>query len=244
VQERLDGKTTGRVPHKRVNEDFPLKGFIRCCSCNKNLTAGWSKGRNGKKLAYYWCWNRDCKNRVTVSRENAEFRYFELLAMHVRTARMLAKLPSMAAHAWAVRKQTIADDARVLSRRLAEQETLRRRLIESKLKGEIDAADYAILRESVDAEILKIADEEKALDSEASSMQELIKQQDEEPLNFGEVWKRGSFHHKIEMQKVFYPEGLVYSVERGYFETANRRLFLQLEALFADELLIGVPGGI
>jgi hypothetical protein len=39
------------------------------------------------------------------------------------------------------------------------------------------------------------------------------------------------FHHKIEMQKVLYPEGLVYSAERGYFETANRRLFLQLEAL-------------
>jgi len=28
-----------------------------------------------------------------------------------------------------------------------------------------------------------------------------------------------------------------------YFETANRRLFLEPEALFADELLIGVPDG-
>jgi site-specific DNA recombinase len=74
VQERLDGKTNGSVPHKRVNEDFPLKGFIRCCSCNKNLTAGWSKGRNDKKLAYYWCWNKDCKNRVTVPRDTAEFK--------------------------------------------------------------------------------------------------------------------------------------------------------------------------
>jgi hypothetical protein len=44
--------------------------------------------------------------------------------------------------------------------------------------------------------------------------------------------------------KVFYPEGLVYSAERGYFEPANRRLFLQLGALFADELEIGVPDGI
>ncbi len=126
VQERLDGKTTGRVPHKRVNEDFPLKGFIRRCSCNKNLTAGWSRGGNAKKLAYYWCWNQQCKNKVTVPRDTAEFKYFELLAMHVRTARMLAKLPSVAAHAWAGRKQTIADDARVLSRRMTEQVTLRR----------------------------------------------------------------------------------------------------------------------
>jgi len=123
-----------------------LKGFIRCHTCNKNLTAGWSKGRNAKRLAYYWCWNRECKNRVTVPRETAEFKYFELLAMHKRTASLLARLPSLAAHAWAVRKQTIADDARVLSRRHAEQTTLRRKLIESKLVGEIDSDDYKIMR--------------------------------------------------------------------------------------------------
>jgi hypothetical protein len=164
--------------------------------------------------------------------------------MHVKSARLVAKLPSLAAHAWAVRKQTIADDARVLSRRMSEQTTLNRRLIESKLTGEIDAGDYKIMREGVDAEIQRIQQEENALDSEASTMQELIEQQDREPLNFGEVWRRASFHHKIEMQKVFYPEGLVYSAERGYFEPANRRLFLQLEALFADELNIGVPDGI
>ncbi len=93
-------------------------------------------------------------------------------------------------------------------------------------------------------EILKIEAEEKALDSESLTMEELIKQDDEEESTFGEVWRRASFHHKIEIQKVFYPEGLVYSAERGYFETPNRRLLLQLEALFADELIIGVPDGI
>jgi hypothetical protein len=132
----------------------------------------------------------------------------------------------------------------VLSRRHTEQTTLRRKLIESKLTGEIDAADFQMMKGSIDAEIQKIEDERKSLDSEASTMQELLQQRDKEPLNFGEVWRRASFHHKIEMQKVFYPEGLVYSAERGYFETPNRRLFQQLEALFADELNIGVPDGI
>jgi hypothetical protein len=32
-------------------------------------------------------------------------------------------------------------------------------------------------------------------------MQELIEQQDREPLNFGQVWQRASFHNKIEMQR-------------------------------------------
>jgi hypothetical protein len=164
--------------------------------------------------------------------------------MHVKSARLVAKLPSLAAHAWATRKQTIADDARVLSRRMAEQTTLNRRLIESKLTGDIDAIDFQMMKDNINAEIQKIEEERKSLDSEASTMLELIEQQDREPLNFGQVWQRASFHNKMEMQKVFYPQGLVYSAEKGYFEPANRLLFLQLEALFADELNIGVPDGI
>jgi len=45
VQEALDGKANGSaaapVVHKKVNDDFPLKGFVRCASCEKKLTAGW-----------------------------------------------------------------------------------------------------------------------------------------------------------------------------------------------------------
>ena len=242
VQERLSGKSA--VVHKRVNEDFPLKGFIRCVNCNKNLTAGWAKGRNGKKLAYYWCWNKACKDRVTAPKEDAEYRYFELLAMHVRTARLVAKLPSLAAQAWAARKETVAEDARILARRLNEQTTLKRKLIEAKLSGDIGQGDFQAMKTSIEDEIVKIEEERKALDSETSMMEDIIKKQDTEPLNFGHIWRAADFHHKIEMQKVFYPEGLVYSPERGYFETPNRRLFQQLEALFADELNIGVPDGI
>jgi hypothetical protein len=43
---------------------------------------------------------------------------------------------------------------------------------------------------------------------------------------------------------VFYPDGLVYSSKKGFFEPQNTYLFQQLEALFRDLLDVGVPDGI
>lgn len=41
VQDVLDGKRVP-VPHKKASEAFPLRGFIRCCECDKPLTAGFA----------------------------------------------------------------------------------------------------------------------------------------------------------------------------------------------------------
>ena len=46
------------------------------------------------------------------------------------------------------------------------------------------------------------------------------------------------------MQKVFYPEGLVYHPKTHFFEPRNTYYFQQLAALFSDLLELGVPDGI
>jgi hypothetical protein len=78
VQVKLNGSTNGKVSHKKVNEDFPLKGFVKCAGCGKNLTAGWSRGKGGQKFAYYWCWNSQCRNKTVTPREKVEFGFFSL----------------------------------------------------------------------------------------------------------------------------------------------------------------------
>jgi hypothetical protein len=56
VQERINGR--GR-PHKKVNEDFPLRGVVLCAKCRKHLTAGWNRGRK-EYYPRYWCWTKGC----------------------------------------------------------------------------------------------------------------------------------------------------------------------------------------
>jgi hypothetical protein len=88
----------------------------------------------------------------------------------------------------------------VLNRRLAEQETLRRRLIESKLTGEIDLADFQMMKGSIEFRRSKRSESPKIQRRQRCA---------NSPSN----------------------------------KTGNL-LLLQLEALSAGELNIGVPDGI
>ena len=243
MQDRLAGNSNGKTSHKKVNEDFPLRGYVKCVGCGRNLTAAWSRGKGGQRFAYYFCWNKQCKGKVTAPREQVEFKYFSLLCMHEASAATLAQLPAIAARMWAQRQETIAIDARLLTRQLEDQKSLNTKLITAKLKGEITQSDFEHMKTSIEAETQKIESEMRALDAEKSKMQELIKQREEEPVNFGFAWRDAPFSRKIEMQKVFYPEGLVYSLERGFFEPQNEYLFQQLANLFGEMLNLASPTG-
>src|SRR5438128_5736054 len=54
VQGILDGRLEITGPRERNDPDFPLRGYVRCGSCGKPLTASWSKGRS-EYYAYYHC---------------------------------------------------------------------------------------------------------------------------------------------------------------------------------------------
>jgi site-specific DNA recombinase len=50
-------------PHHRVNRDFPLRGLVRCPTCEHPLTGAFSRGRR-KSYPYYNCFRRDCSTRT------------------------------------------------------------------------------------------------------------------------------------------------------------------------------------
>jgi hypothetical protein len=70
VQDSLRGKKKP-VPKKTVDDNFPLRGFVKCGHCRARLTSGDVKGRS-KTYAKYWCWNKGCEHPVSVSREKLE----------------------------------------------------------------------------------------------------------------------------------------------------------------------------
>lgn len=61
--------------HHRANEQFPLRGLVRCPECHRYLTGATSQGRS-KRYPYYNCWFRGCamRNRsIPAEPVNAEF---------------------------------------------------------------------------------------------------------------------------------------------------------------------------
>jgi DNA invertase Pin-like site-specific DNA recombinase len=114
VQDALDGKATSPIVRKKLNEDFPLRGFVRCVGCDKKLTAGWAKGRK-EKYARYWCPNKRCAARVSASRDEIENAFLRILGMLVPTQQFLNDLPRIAKTYWERRLERITNERRRLS---------------------------------------------------------------------------------------------------------------------------------
>lgn len=239
VQERLNGKAS---PHKKLSEDFPLRGVVLCAKCRKPLTAGWAKGRN-KLYPRYWCWEEKCK-AIGVSREDLEGQFSSLLSRMNPTAELLAQLPELAANQWQERKTRIATDARTLNNRLADQRTLNQKAIMAKLNDKMSAEDFDTVKATITEEVHRIESEISALDSERDTMEDFIKQAQVQAVDILGAWQKGSLNQRQELARAFFPEGLVFSHELGFFEPANVVIQQMVWRFMEDLSLIGVPDGI
>ena len=173
VQDALDGKVFAPVVHKKLNNDFPLKGFVRCTGCDKKLTAGWVKGRKDK-YPRYWCWNPKCPVRVSASRDEIENAFVNILYLMEPTQELLRMLPEIAKKYWAKRLEHVTNERRRLSNRLAEIKTLNQRILLQKVNGELSAEDFATLKESVMQQQAEVETQQNVLDAETTTMQGLL----------------------------------------------------------------------
>ena len=76
---------------------FPLRGYVRCETCGKPLTASWSKGRSDY-YAYYHCRGR-CR-AVNISKAKLEELFVEELARLQPTAGFMRLVKDRVLHAW------------------------------------------------------------------------------------------------------------------------------------------------
>jgi DNA invertase Pin-like site-specific DNA recombinase len=239
VQTRLNSKA---IPHKKLSEDFPLRGVVRCVQCGKMLTAGWAKGRH-HSYARYWCWTPGCR-AVGISRDDLEGQFVGLLSRMEPTAELLAQLPERIAELWSQRKERIAADAARLSRRLANEKALNQKAVVAKLKEEISADDFDAFKKANAEEIFRIEAEISALDSERSTMEEMLKQAEVQAVDLVAAWEKGNVNQRQELAKAFFPEGLAFSHKKGFFEPANRVITEMLLRWLQDFRNVGVPDGI
>lgn len=246
VQDALAGKTSAPVVHKKVNSEFPLKGFVMCSGCGKKLTAGFVKGRK-EKYPRYWCWNPQCTVRVSASREEIESAFVGILSMMEPTQELLNRLPEIAKTYWAHRLERITTDRRVLSSRQADAKTLNQKILLQKVNGELSPEDFATLKETVTQQIAEVEAQLNALDAETSTVQGLLEETQRSIVDLVKAWRNGGVQQRQELAFSLYPEGLRYSPETKYFEPHNTLLMNSMHEMIDGLLsgkIVGVPDGI
>jgi site-specific DNA recombinase len=240
--DRVQQRLTGGVPHEVERDDFPLRGFVRCGKCGKNLTAGWVNGRS-KKYSRYWCWTKGC-HAVGLRSESLEGQFGSLIGIIQPEAHLLASLPSIAARNWADRKERIAADAKSLARRLDDQKILNQRAIQAKLMNDLSEEDFRTMKASIEAETARIQAQINALDTERSTMQDLMKQTERDIIDFRKSWVAAPAVRKREIQNSLFPGGLVFDPELFFFCPPNHSLIQLLNDTLETFGIAGVPDGI
>ncbi len=72
-------KGDGRANHRQVaNPDFPLRRTV-CLTCLGSITGSYSRGRKGKKYAYYHHHKQNCENAVFIPKATFEQLFVEYL---------------------------------------------------------------------------------------------------------------------------------------------------------------------
>jgi site-specific DNA recombinase len=241
VQSVLAGRSK-TTQARQVNPDFPLRQFVRCAKCGKGLTAGIAK----KKFPYYWCYKPGCR-AVFVSREELEHKFVSLLAMYQPTVEYLALLPEIAKEVWAKRQERAKQDFRALTIKLQEQRHLNSEAIKAKLKGELLAEDFDALKANIIEETARIAAAITALESERSTMEELIAQTQRELIDLPAAWAKAGLSERRELCSMLFPDGLVWGHEWGFLNSKNTSIMQDLCDSWlddSDDVKFGVPDGI
>ena len=246
VQDALDGKDAPPVVHKKLNNDFPLKGFIRCATCDKKLTAGWNKGRK-EKYARYWCWNPKCKAKVSGGRDEIEMAFLRILDMLVPTQEYLKQLPQIAKNLWACRLENNKNERKRLNTLLSDAKTLNQRILLQKVNDELTEEDFATLKETVTKQKNDAETQLTALDTEATTMEGLLEGTQHDVVDLVKMWRDGGVQQRQELAWSLYPEGLRYSREMRFFEPGNTLLMNTMQEMIAylsDEKNVGAGDGI
>src|SRR6266851_2285888 len=242
VQDVLAGRSKTARARQVLNPEFRLRQFIRCSKCDKGLTAGIAK----KKFPYYWCYKPGCRS-VFISAEKLEADFVALLDVYQPTVEYLAILPDVAKDVWKVREERARQDSRALTIRLQEQKHLNSQAIKAKLKGDLSEEDFAALKQNITEETALIGKQLTALESERSTMEELVAQTQRELVDLPAAWKKAGPSQRRELCEMLFPDGLVWSQSWGFLNPKNKTIMQDL-CDFWDETIsavnVGVPGGI
>ena len=206
VQAILDGRYEVTSPRQRNDPDFPLRGYVRCETCGRPLTASWSKGRSDY-YAYYHCRGR-CRT-VNISKAKLEELFVDELARLQPTPGFMRLVKDRVLTAW----REMQGDAK---KRIAEIERKHKTIREK-----LDRLDQAFLFErtididTYDRHATSCARSSRLVQMDRHSS-ELEEMDVEGILAFAErvlpsasnLWVESSFTQKQRLQQVFFADGI------------------------------------
>lgn len=220
------------VPHKKEQNQLPLKVFIKCGECGEPFTGYVVKA---KGLWYYKCRKTGCKCNKSAKELHSMFG--ELLDRYSLQAHLRAPLLERASVKWQeINKENIEREANY-KRLLAELDEK----IENVEEGYFVTKEMS--KETFDKfypryvkERDDIADKLATLTGSISNGMAAIEKAIEISIELNTVWVSSGIGKKEKLQKLLFPDGIKYDRSKGEFRTDRVNSVFELIAELAKEV--------
>ena len=209
VQKVMRGETAHKQPRNLENPDFPLRG-MKCGLCGSTMSGGWSKGKLGKRYAYYTCVNRKkCPGWKSVKKIDFENDFTKfLLSLSPKDTDLdilkdAVKLTYRREMAEVLKQNSLADS------RIEKLKEQKDKLVEMGMKGVIKD-DY--LKQKLDELDQQIKDEEiaKADATDGTNVDGAVDFAFEVIKNLPKVWQALEVADLKGLKGLLFPENLSY----------------------------------
>ena len=141
--------------HKKLNDNFPLKGFLLCPKCNNTLTASTSRGRS-KNYSYYHCIS-PCNTRYKLEDANFWIKdYLKTLSLNTPVKKLFEEMIKEALYDEREKKQLGAKHYEKVKSIKAKLD----RLQDIYLDGDIDKEEYLIGKTRYENIYIELKDKE------------------------------------------------------------------------------------
>lgn len=236
-QKRLNDEYPARFVRQDLHDDFPLRGLVRCKSCQNKLTAYYSKGKKGKKYPYYSCQKKGCELRSKTVTLNAIDDGFESLCRSYKPKQKLVSIVGdMFEDLWNVEMKNVSlslNELRDKKMKLEEEV--------GKLTDAVIDATNPILKKQYEKRL-----EEKSLELDTLQADLASELTYEEPYRTSyekitgmikspySIWENATTKQKQELFFFMFAEPLVYELEMGYRtpeKSCIYKLFDQFESV-------------
>ncbi len=193
--------------HQVVNDDLPLKRFIKCKQCGVPFTGYFVKNK-GKH--YYKCNNPHCKSNISKDKLHEHFR--QLLNDFRIDESLIEPLKNQLQYVFEHFCKVDTSEYAVLRKRFCEIENKIQKLKERFAIGELDKTLYEQFMEKFTEEKESVAKTINSLNG-GDDLADFMAYAKEVCQNLFMLWEKGSYEQKQRLQYFLFPDGLLYSKE-------------------------------
>lgn len=213
VQEVLSGKRNSKTFYRKLNDDFPLRGFFRHSS-GRLMTGCWAQGRY-KKYPYYLIH----KHGINIRKEILESTFKQWLKFFCMDIDYFEKLKAT------VQEHTInainaakrsGDEIQKKIEALKGKQSL---IIDKNINGVINDALCKEALQKIDVELYELEQQLRDAPSSSIDYSHLLDITRTVLLNPDEAWEKAGIEEKIKLQWFYFPHGI--EIDKNESRTAK-----------------------